>query len=89
MNVLGCLVIGVLGGLVETRGLFTAEVRLFLFTGFLGGFTTFSAFGFETVFLLRRGDWSLAALYVVLSVIVGLAAVWIGLNAFGPTSRGS
>ena len=54
--------------------------RLFLFTGILGGFTTFSAFGLETVYLLRRGELPFAAAYVGGSVIVGLAALWLGLK---------
>ena len=55
-------------------------MRLFLFTGLLGGFTTFSAFGLETIFLLRRGEPWVAALYVAGSVLLGLAAVWIGMR---------
>lgn len=78
VNVVGCLVIGVLAGLAERHGMFAQSTRLFLFTGLLGGFTTFSAFGLETLFLLRRGDPWVAALYVVASVLVGLAAVWAG-----------
>lgn len=84
VNVLGCLVIGVLAGLAERHHAFNLEARLFLFTGLLGGFTTFSAFGLETVELLRRGDLATAALYVGASVVVGLAAVWIGLRLVMP-----
>ena len=79
VNVLGCLVAGVLAGLVERHELFSADTRLFLFTGILGGFTTFSAFGLETMFLLRRGEVLIAGSNIVLSVIVGLAALWFGL----------
>src|SRR3982751_1953988 len=56
VNVTGCFVIGVLGALAEHRDVFTPDVRLFLFTGLLGGYTTFSAFGFEGFYLLRRGE---------------------------------
>ena len=80
VNVLGCLVAGVLAGLVERHGLFSAEVRLFLFTGLLGGFTTFSAFGLETTFLLRRGEAWVAAGYVGASVLLGIAACWLGIR---------
>jgi fluoride exporter len=80
VNVVGCLVAGVLAGLVERHGLFSAEARLFLFTGLLGGFTTFSAFGLETTFLLRRGETWTAAGYVGASVLLGLAACWLGIR---------
>lgn len=78
VNVAGCLAIGILAGLAERHDMFGQATRLFLFTGLLGGFTTFSAFGLETLFLLRRGEPWIAALYVCASVLVGLAAVWAG-----------
>ena len=80
VNVLGCLVIGLLAAVVEHHDLFSMPARLFLFTGLLGGFTTFSAFGYETLFLLRRGLFSISILYVGLSVFCGLAAVLIGFK---------
>jgi CrcB protein len=80
VNVLGCLVAGILAGLAEKYDYFSADVRLLLFTGLLGGFTTFSAFGLETMFLLRRGDIMIASANIVLSVIAGLAALWLGLG---------
>src|SRR3954468_4478390 len=83
VNVIGCFVIGALSSLVEHRDYFSADTRLFLFTGLLGGFTTFSAFGYEGVFLLRRGEIATAAMYAALSVVCGFAAVWIGVKAFG------
>jgi CrcB protein len=88
INILGCFVIGVLGGLVEKRDMFSAHARLFLFTGILGGFTTFSAFGFEGVYLFRRSEPLIAVLYAGLSVICGFFAVWIGMRlaAIGPAS---
>jgi CrcB protein len=55
-------------------------MRLLLFTGLLGGFTTFSAFGYESIFLLRRGLVSVAASYVALSVVCGLLAVSTGIK---------
>jgi CrcB protein len=79
VNLLGCLVAGILWGIAERTQLFTQDVRLFLFTGVLGGFTTFSAFGLETVTLLRRNEAGIAAAYVGLSVVCGVAAVWLGL----------
>src|SRR4051812_12483213 len=68
VNVLGCFVIGILAALVEHHDLFWPSLRLLLFTGLLGGFTTFSAFGYESAFLLRRGLVSVASGYVLLSV---------------------
>ena len=80
VNLMGCLVVGILAGLAEKHEMFAPDARLFLFTGLLGGFTTFSAFGLETVFLLRRGEPWVAALYVVASVLLGLVAVWVGIK---------
>lgn len=81
VNILGCFTIGLLAGVAEKYGAIGPAARVFLFTGVLGGFTTFSAFGFETHFLLRRGNWGIATLYVSLSVILGLFAVWGGFRA--------
>ena len=83
VNVLGCLVIGVLAALVEHHDFFSPATRLFLFTGLLGGFTTFSAFAYEGAFLIRRGLFSVATIYAVLSVLVGLLAVWAGMKLVG------
>lgn len=80
VNVLGCLVVGVLAGLAERYDMFSSDARLLLFTGLLGGFTTFSAFGLETVYLIRRGDMGTAALYAGGSVVLGVMAVWLGLK---------
>ena len=79
VNVLGCFVAGILSGLIERHHVLSPDTRLFLFTGLLGGFTTFSAFGVETVFLLRRGETWIAFCYVVLSIIVGLGLLWVGM----------
>lgn len=81
VNVAGCLLMGILSGLAERLEWFTPQTRLLLLTGLLGGFTTFSAFGLETVCLLRRGEIWTAGLYAAGSVIVCVAAVWVGLKA--------
>ena len=81
VNVIGCFVIGVVWSVVEYGGWFRPETRLFIVTGILGGFTTFSAFGVETIYLVRRGEVAVAALYVGLSLVVGLAGLWLGMNA--------
>lgn len=78
VNILGCLVIGFLAGLAETRGVFTPEARVFLMIGVLGGFTTFSTFGYETFQLLRDVQIGAAAVNVGLQVALGLLAVWSG-----------
>jgi len=81
VNVIGCLVAGVLAGLAEKHDMLSADARLLLFTGLLGGFTTFSAFGLETMHLVKRGDLGVAAANVVLSVLAGLVALWLGMAA--------
>lgn len=80
VNLVGCLAIGLLAGVVARYHVLGTEARLFLFTGLLGGFTTFSAFGLESVELLRRGELAVAGLYAGGSVFAGLAAVWLGLK---------
>lgn len=80
VNVLGCLVAGLLAGLAEKYDYFSADARLLVFTGVLGGFTTFSAFGLETMFLIKRGELVVAGANVILSVIAGLIALWIGFG---------
>lgn len=80
VNLIGCLVIGILAALVERHDLFSPSVRLLLFTGLLGGFTTFSAFGYEAAYLLRRQLFLVATSYVALSVICGIGAVFAGMK---------
>lgn len=87
VNVTGCFIIGVLAALVEKRDFFAPETRLFLFTGILGGFTTFSAFGLEGVLLLRRGAPWIAVLYAALSVVCGFTAVWFGMKIVSSGGR--
>jgi CrcB protein len=78
VNVLGCLVIGFLSELAEGRGVLTPEARAFLVVGFLGGFTTFSTFGNETINLLRDGESLRGLLNVAAHLLLGLAAVYGG-----------
>ena len=81
VNLIGCFVIGFLSQLVEARGAFTSESRLLIFIGVLGGFTTFSSFGNDTVNLLRDGEMVNALVNVGANVIVGLFLVWLGRAA--------
>ena len=81
VNLIGCSVIGFLSQLMETRSAFTPETRAFIFAGLLGGFTTFSAFGNDTINLLREGRMFHALANVAANVIVGLALVWFGRTA--------
>lgn len=78
VNVIGCLVIGFLGGLAISKASFTESYRLFLFTGILGGFTTFSAFGLETFYLLRSAQWVMAFLNIMAQLVLGLGATALG-----------
>ena len=83
VNVLGCMIAGLLIGLGESHDSLNAQTRLLLFTGFLGGFTTFSAFGVETVSLIEKGELFLAAAYVLASGLCALAALWGALKLGG------
>ena len=78
VNVLGCFVLGALSELAEARGFLSAEARTFAVIGLLGGFTTFSAFGNETLNLMRERDFAPALANVAANVILGVAAVWVG-----------
>jgi CrcB protein len=78
VNVLGCLLIGGLAELAETRAFLSPDARAFLVIGFLGGFTTYSTFGNETVNLLRDRDTALAALNVAAHLGLAIGAVWVG-----------
>ena len=81
VNVLGCLIIGFLSELAEAHGMFTPETRALVLIGMLGGFTTFSTFGNESMNLLRDGESALALINIGASILFGLAAVWLGRTA--------
>lgn len=80
VNVVGSLVMGFLAGLFAHRMQVSEEVRMFLMTGVLGGFTTFSAFSLDVAVLLERKDYLLGACYVIGSVSLAVAALFIGLK---------
>lgn len=79
VNMLGCLLIGFLGELATFAGWFSPELRLLAFVGLLGGFTTFSSFGFETMQLIRNGHYIHAALNMILQTLLGLLFVYVGV----------
>ncbi len=79
INVVGCLIIGIVYGLAEKGTLNPIPWRLFLASGFCGGFTTFSAFSYEILELLREHQYGHIFLYVGLSVLIGLLATYLGM----------
>lgn len=78
VNVLGCLVFGLLAGLSEQRFVLGPQARAFLLIGILGGFTTFSSFTFESFQLLRDGELARGFANIAGQVVIGLAALWTG-----------
>lgn len=80
VNILGSLLIGLLGGWVEHSQPFSENVQLFVFIGVIGSFTTFSTFGFETMNLMRNGAYFVAISNVLIQMILGFSAVFIGFR---------
>ena len=81
VNILGCFVAGYALQWMADRYAADSVVRLSVFTGFLGGFTTFSAYGVQSFLMIRSGDWMRAGLYALASNVLGIAAVWAGYKA--------
>jgi fluoride exporter len=78
VNVLGCFVFGAIAGATSQRLQVSSTVRLFLLTGILGGFTTFSTYAFESFALVRDGQFAWATINVAGQVIAGLIGLWGG-----------
>lgn len=79
VNVIGCFLIGVIFALSEKGNVLSPEWRIFLTTGFCGGFTTFSSFSYESIKLLQDGQFLYLSLNVILSVVLGFAATYLGM----------
>jgi CrcB protein len=80
VNIIGCLIIGLVTGLYLKSSMSNPDVRLLLVAGFCGGFTTFSTFAQENINLVQTDQLPTAIFYTVISVIAGLAFVWLGLS---------
>lgn len=83
VNLAGCFLIGLFAGRFDRPAGLDGHLRLLLVTGFLGGFTTFSAFGLETLNLLRSGEGMLAFGYALASVVLGVLFVALGMRVAG------
>ena len=81
VNIAGGMLMGVLAELFLLRGGGSQEFRLFLITGFLGGFTTFSAFSLDAALMWQRSDYAALACYIVASVLLSIAALFMGMAA--------
>jgi len=79
INISGSIVMGLIAGYLALKGETSQPWRLFLMTGILGGYTTFSAFSLDTALLYERGELGLAAVYVLGSVVLSIAGLFAGL----------
>jgi fluoride exporter len=82
INIAGSFLLGMIMALGLKNGNFKESAKLFLATGICGGFTTFSTFSFENIELLQQGKYNLAFIYIVASVLAGIAAAWFGFKLF-------
>lgn len=80
VNTTGCFLIGMVSGLERHFLFFQRPMLIFISVGLIGGFTTFSAFGFETVELLRQQHYGWACFNVFCNLLLGFGALWIGRN---------
>lgn len=80
VNLIGCFVIGFLAGLAENRQLFGENYRAFIFIGILGGFTTFSTFGYEVFSFLRDGQFLSTFINIFLHLFFSILLVWFGFS---------
>lgn len=80
VNIIGSFIIGAVIAYSISSEFFLNNWKLFLATGICGGFTTFSAFSAENILLLQNGKYGIAMLYIILSVVTGIAAAWLGFK---------
>lgn len=80
VNIIGCLIVGILLGLFERQQLTSPDLKFLFITGFCGGYTTFSAFASENISLFQSGNSLTAFVYIATSVIISLFTVWLGLS---------
>lgn len=78
VNITGCFAIGLVYGLANKGNLLSPDTRLFLATGLCGGYTTFSSFAFENMFLINGREWMYFSIYLSASVLIGLGATYLG-----------
>lgn len=79
VNIVGCLLFGFVWTLADERMLITSQTRTVILTGFMGSFTTFSTFAFESNALLHDAEWAVASANVVGHVVVGVLAIMLGM----------
>ena len=79
VNILGCLLFGLVWGGLEERVGLGPEIRLIVLTGFMGAFTTFSTFAFETMSLIQHSQWWAVFANLAGQIVVGLALVFLGM----------
>ncbi|MDR3271987.1 MAG: fluoride efflux transporter CrcB [Flavobacteriaceae bacterium] len=80
VNITGCVLIGLFLGLFEQKQIISSEMKIFLVTGFCGGYTTFSTFSSENLQLLQNGNFLTLFAYIFLSVAAGILGVWLGFR---------
>ena len=82
INVLGCFIIGLLFGHAAKHGTPAGDMLLLLTVGLCGGFTTFSAFAYENIVLMRTGAYTMVLVYITASVSLGILATWLGIELY-------
>jgi fluoride exporter len=81
VNVLGCFLFGVVWMLAEERALISQQTAKIVLVGFMGAFTTFSTFGFDSASLMREANWNAAVANILLQNLLGIGAIFAGFAA--------
>jgi CrcB protein len=79
VNISGCFIVGMVYSLSGKGNIISPELRIFLVTGFCGGFTTYSSFAYENVRMVLDGEFYYASIYILVSVVIGFGAVYAGI----------